>query len=45
MKESDETLNNEAAEEYEAPTVRVLDEAEVLAAIQINATGTSWWVM
>lgn len=28
---------------YQAPTVRVLDETEMLAAFQITSAGTSWW--
>jgi len=31
--------------EYETPKVQVMTETELLSAIQINAAGTSWWVM
>jgi len=31
--------------EYEAPVVRVMSEAEILSAFQVNAAGTmAWWV-
>lgn len=30
---------------YERPSVRVMSESELLSAMQINAGGTSWWVM
>jgi hypothetical protein len=32
-------------QEYVRPAVRVMSEAELLSAMQINAGGTSWWVM
>ena len=31
--------------EYVRPSVRVMSESELLSAMQINAAGTSWWVM
>jgi hypothetical protein len=30
---------------YERPQIQVMNESELLSAIQINAAGTSWWVM
>jgi hypothetical protein len=30
---------------YERPEIKVMSETELLSAIQINAVGTSWWVM
>jgi hypothetical protein len=30
---------------YERPEIQVMNETELLSAIQINAAGTSWWVM
>jgi hypothetical protein len=41
-----ETLKNEETlPVYETPKVQVMTETELLSAIQINAGGTSWWVM
>lgn len=31
--------------EYVRPSVRVMSESELLSATQINAAGTSWWIM
>ena len=31
--------------EYVRPSIRVMSENELLTAMQINAAGTSWWVM
>jgi hypothetical protein len=33
----------EARRKYQTPTIRVMDEAEMLAAFQITSAGTSWW--
>jgi hypothetical protein len=30
---------------YERPEIKLMSETELLSAIQINAAGTSWWVM
>jgi hypothetical protein len=30
---------------YEPPTIRVMDETEVLKAFQLTSAGVSWWVM
>jgi hypothetical protein len=30
---------------YEAPTIRVMDEQEVLSAFQVTVAATTWWVM
>jgi len=33
------------ADQYVAPVVRVMTEAEILSAFQVNAAGTmAWWV-
>ena len=34
-----------AKPQYERPEIQVMNEAELLSAIQINAGATSWWVM
>jgi len=35
-----------AGDEYVSPIVRVMSEAEVLSAFQVNAAGTmAWWVV
>jgi hypothetical protein len=31
--------------QYVPPTVRVMDETDVLKAFQITSAGQSWWVM
>jgi hypothetical protein len=30
---------------YEAPSIRVMDEQEVLSAFQVTVAGITWWVM
>ena len=30
---------------YEAPSIRVMDENEVLSAFQVTVAGVTWWVM
>jgi hypothetical protein len=30
---------------YEAPSIRVMDEQEVLSAFQVTVAATTWWVM
>ncbi len=30
---------------YEPPTIRLMDETEVLKAFQLTSAGVSWWVM
>jgi hypothetical protein len=30
---------------YEPPSIRVMDEAEVLSAFQVTVAGVTWWVM
>jgi hypothetical protein len=30
---------------YQKPTIRVMDEKEVLSAFQVTVAGISWWVM
>jgi len=30
---------------YEAPSIRVMDEKEVLSAFQVTVAGVTWWVM
>lgn len=30
---------------YEAPTIRAMDETEVLSSFQVTVAGISWWVM
>jgi hypothetical protein len=35
----------EVKPKYERPEIQVMSETELLSAIQINAVGTSWWVM
>jgi hypothetical protein len=39
----EETIDTKPA--YERPEIKVMSETELLSAIQINAVGTSWWVM
>jgi len=37
-------LSDNAKPEYETPTVKVMDESEVLTAFQVTAAGgTMWW--
>lgn len=33
----------QAKRPYEPPTIKVLDESEMLAQFQITSAGTSWW--
>ena len=33
------------ARPYETPTIRVMDEKEVLSAFQVTVAATTWWVM
>lgn len=30
---------------YETPSIRVIDEQEVLSAFQVTVAATTWWVM
>lgn len=30
---------------YEVPSIRVMDETEVLSAFQVAVAGVTWWVM
>lgn len=30
---------------YEPPTIRLMDETEVLKAFQLTSAGVSWWTM
>jgi len=30
---------------YQKPSIRVMDEKEVLSAFQVTVAGTTWWVM
>jgi hypothetical protein len=30
---------------YQKPTIRMMDEKEVLSAFQVTVAGTTWWVM
>jgi hypothetical protein len=30
---------------YETPSIRVMDESEVLSAFQVTVAGLSWWTM
>jgi hypothetical protein len=34
-----------ATRPYEAPTIRVMDEQEVLSAFQVTVAATTWWSM
>lgn len=46
MEKQEETTPNEstARPKYEPPTVKVMDESEVLTAFQVTAAGaTVWW--
>jgi hypothetical protein len=38
-------INAAQLPEYVRPSIRVMSESELLSAMQINAGGTSWWVM
>lgn len=38
------TLNTERPK-YEPPTIRLMDETEVLKAFQLTSAGVSWWTM
>ena len=38
------TLSTERPK-YEAPTIRLMDETEVLKAFQLTSAGVSWWTM
>lgn len=35
----------ETVRPYEAPSIRVMDEKEVLSAFQVTVAAVSWWVM
>jgi len=37
--------NTGAVRPYEAPTIRVMDENEVLSAFQVTVAAGTWWVM
>jgi hypothetical protein len=30
---------------YQKPTIRIMDEKEVLSAFQVTVAGTTWWTM
>jgi hypothetical protein len=30
---------------YQKPSIRMMDEKEVLSAFQVTVAGTTWWVM
>jgi hypothetical protein len=34
-----------ATRQYETPSIRVMNEEEVLSAFQVTVAGTTWWVM
>ena len=36
---------NETIRPYERPSIRVMDEKEVLSAFQVTVAAISWWVM
>lgn len=31
--------------DYQKPSIRMMDEKEVLSAFQVTVAGTTWWVM
>ena len=37
------TPTSTAKKLYQTPTVKVMDETEMLAAFQITSAGSSWW--
>ena len=39
------SLDNGAKLPYETPSIRVMDEQEVLSAFQVTVAGITWWVM
>lgn len=40
-----ETQDGNTVRPYEAPSIRVMDEQEVLSAFQVTVAATTWWVM
>jgi hypothetical protein len=40
-----ETSDRDARPVYERPSIRVLDEKDVLSAFQVTVSGITWWVM
>lgn len=36
---------DQALRPYETPSIRVMNEEEVLSAFQVTVAGTTWWVM
>jgi hypothetical protein len=34
-----------ALPDYQKPSIRMMDEKEVLSAFQVTVAGTTWWVM
>jgi hypothetical protein len=39
------TAQGQEVRPYETPTIRVMDENEVLSAFQVTVAGITWWVM
>ena len=39
------TLSTAERPKYEPPTIRLMDETEVLKAFQLTSAGVSWWTM
>jgi len=42
--DSVESLNRSQLPSYHKPSIRVMDEKEVLSAFQVTVAGISWWV-
>jgi hypothetical protein len=39
-----ESLNRTQLPAYQKPSIRVMDEKEVLSAFQVTVAGVSWWI-
>jgi hypothetical protein len=37
--------SNDSERKYEKPTVRIIDEKEILSAFQVSIVATTWWGM
>ena len=40
-----EAVNVTTIRSYEPPSIRVMNETEVLSAFQVTVAGVTWWVM
>ena len=40
-----ETGNVTSIQPYETPSIRVMDEKDVLSSFQVTVAGVTWWVM